>query len=152
MTCQLSPTWVALHDTVYSSTVGVSPARTTNLQSDPSSTSSPPPSPPSPQPFSHAPQECGQIFLYPDYFSQWRPYAWEGVWTAAAAAAATARLSRDTAKFVFGNLMFAQGELLVQLPLHLLQAVVGNQQLAEVIEGWLALLPRLDGKDMSVPE
>lgn len=48
--------------------------------------------------------------------------------------------------------MFAQGELLVQLPLHLLQAVVGNQQLAEVIEGWLALLPRLDGKDMSVPE
>lgn len=47
---------------------------------------------------------------------------------------------------MLGNLAVAHGKLLVQLPLHLLQAVVGHQQLVEVIERWLALLPRLDGK------
>lgn len=75
---------------------------------------------------------------------------WEDVRTSAATA--TARASLGAAKFVFGNLAFADGELLVQLPLHLLQAVVGDQQLAKVTEGWPALLPRLDGKDMSVSE
>ena len=65
---------------------------------------------------------------------------------ATAAAATTARLSRDAAKLMLGNLAFAYDELLVQLPLHLLQAVVSYQQLVKVIEHWLALLPRLGGK------
>lgn len=58
---------------------------------------------------------------------------------------ATARLSGDAAKLVLGDFVFAGGEALVHLPLYLLQAAVGHQQLLQLIERRLSLLPRLDG-------